>query len=422
MDILIIGGGGREHALAWKIRQSPLCEKLYIAPGNAGTAEEGENVTLDVKDNEAVVRFAKERHVGLVVVAQDDYLAQGMVDALLDADIKAFGPTKAAARLEWSKAFAKEFMVRHGIPTAASKTFSSLEEALGYIETHPVPIVVKADGLALGKGVVIAATKEEAAETLREFMSGEKFGASGETVVIEEFMEGEEVSIHAFCDGKTARLFPVSRDHKRIGEGNTGPNTGGMGTIAPVPGLPDDFLHEVREKIVLPVIEGMMEEGNPFSGILYPGLMLTAEGPKVVEFNARFGDPECESYMRLLESDLVSIMRACADGTLDKEEVLWSDKSAVTVMLASGGYPGAYEKGLEISGLADAAAEEDIVIFHAGTKEKEGRTVTAGGRVLGVSAVGESLKEARQRAYRAVEKIGFQGMQYRKDIGASEAA
>lgn len=418
MDILLIGGGGREHALAWKLTQSPHCGKLYIAPGNAGTAALGENVSLDARDNAAVVRFAKEKKVELVVVAPDDYLAQGMVDALSDAGVKAFGATRAAAKLEWSKAFAKDFMARHGIPTARSETFTELDRALLYIESQPLPLVIKADGLALGKGVVIAETLAEAKEALRSFMSGASFGDSGKTVVIEEFLEGKEVSIHAFCDGKTATLFPVSRDHKRVGDGNIGPNTGGMGTIAPVPGLPDDFLETVRETVVVPVIEGMMEEGNPFSGVLYPGLMLTAEGPKVLEFNARFGDPECESYMRLLESDLIEVMLACISGTLEKTEVRWSNKAAVTVILASGGYPLSYEKGFPIEGIGDAEQNHAVVVFHAGTKKEDTRIVTNGGRVLAVSAVGDDLAEARRLAYEAAGKIRFEGKQNRADIGA----
>lgn len=420
MDILLIGGGGREHALAWKIRQSPQCGKLYIAPGNPGTASLGENVAIDAKNNQAVVDFCKEKNIGLVIVGPDDYLAQGIVDALERAGITAFGPTRAAAKLEWSKAFAKDFMRRHGIPTAASETFTSLESALQYADALTRwPAVIKADGLALGKGVVIAETKEEAEKTLRSFMSGESFGESGKTVVIEEFLEGKEASIHAFCDGKTAKLFPVSRDHKRIFDGNTGPNTGGMGVMAPVPGLDDDFLNEVKEKIVMPVINGMTEEGTPFRGVLYPGLMITESGPKVVEFNARFGDPECESYMRLLQSDLVEAMLACVAGALESRDILWSREDfAVTVMLASAGYPGAYEKGFPIRGIEEAERDGSVVVFHAGTAINDGQLVTAGGRVLGVSAVAEGLEEARMRAYSGAEKISFEGKQNRSDVGA----
>ncbi len=420
MDVLIIGSGGREHALAWKLRQSPNCGKLYIAPGNAGTAGEGENVAVDIKDNDAVVRFAKEKDISLVVVAPDEYLAQGMVDALTAAGVKAFGPAKAAARLEWSKAYAKEFMARHGIPTARSETFSFLPEALQRVTALTQwPQVIKADGLALGKGVVIAESREEAERTLRSFMSGESFGESGKSVVIEEYLEGQEISIHAFCDGKTAKLFPVSKDHKRIGEGNTGANTGGMGTIAPVPAVSVETLKEIEGRIVEPVIRAMAEEGTPFKGILYPGVMLTADGPKVIEFNARFGDPETQSYMRLLESDLLEIMLASVEGTLADIQIRWSDQSACTVILTSRGYPGSYEKGFSIEGLKNGEEDPSIVVFHAGTDMKNGHVVTSGGRVLGISAIGATLEEARQRAYGAAEKIRFDGKEYRRDIGAS---
>mgnify|MGYP001612587338 CR=1 FL=1 len=417
MDILIIGSGAREHALAWKIKQSLECGKLYIAPGNAGTVKFAENISLNIKDNAAVVEFAKKNGIGLVVVAPDDYLAQGMVDALMAAGIQAFGPTKAAAELEWSKAFAKSFMRRYEIPTAYSKTFASLELALVYAKEQRFPLVVKADGLALGKGVVIAQSYEEAERTLTEFMEGGKFGESGRTVVVEESLEGTEVSIHAFSDGKTAKLFPVSRDHKRIGDGDQGPNTGGMGTIAPVKAT-ETFLSDVAERVVNPVIAGMAEQETPFSGILFPGLMVTPQGSRVLEFNARFGDPECESYMRLLESDLVSIMLACIEGRLDREEVRWSPESVVTVILASKGYPGSYEKGFPITGIENAEKDLSVVVFHAGTALKDGELVTAGGRVLGVSAIGATQEEAKKRAYDAVRKITFEGAQYRTDIGA----
>jgi phosphoribosylamine--glycine ligase len=417
MNILLIGSGGREHALAWKIKQSPKCEKLFIAPGNAGTAALGENITIGIKDNQAVVDFAKGNNIGLVVVAPDDYLAQGMVDALMKAGVPAFGPTKAAAELEWSKAFAKSFMKRYEIPTARSKTFSALESAIAYAEEQPLPVVIKADGLALGKGVVIAESYDEAARTLVAFMEEDKFGESGKTVVIEEFLRGTEVSIHAFCDGTTAKLFPVSRDHKRVGDKDTGPNTGGMGTIAPVP-VSSEFLEQVLQLTVVPVIQGMAEQETPYTGILFPGLMVTEQGTKVLEFNARFGDPETESYMRLLKSDLVDIMLACVEGRLEKQEVKWSDDSVVTVMLTSAGYPGAYEKGFPISGIEEAEKDSSVIVFHAGTALKEGKIVTAGGRVLGVSATGRSPEEAKKRAYEAVQKIKFEGAQYRTDIGA----
>ncbi|MBX9765123.1 phosphoribosylamine--glycine ligase [Patescibacteria group bacterium] len=418
MDILIIGGGGREHALAWKIKQSPKCGVLYIAPGNAGTKALGQNVVLDIKNNQAVVDFAVTRNIGLVVVGPDDYLAQGMTDALSAAGIPAFGASQAASRLEWSKAFAKEFMNTYGIPTAKSETFSDFAVAGNYINEQKLPIVIKADGLALGKGVVIAHTHDEAHATLRSFMHDAKFGESGKTVVVEEFLEGNEVSLHAFCDGETARLFPVARDHKRIGDGNTGANTGGMGTIAPIE-VSEAFLDDVRDRVVLPVVGGMKEKGQPFSGVLFPGLMVLKDGTyRVLEFNARFGDPECESYMRLLESDIVDIMFACTQKKLADTEIRWSKKSVVTVILASGGYPDTYEKGFPISGIQDAESDPDVVVFHAGTAEKNGEVVSAGGRVLAVSAKGDTREKAKEKAYTAANKITFSGKQNRADIGA----
>ncbi len=420
MNILIIGSGGREHALAWKIKQSPQCETLFIAPGNAGTALVGENVSLNVKNNNTVADFVKKNGIDLVVVGPDDQLAQGMVDALTVAGIRAFGPTKAAAKLEWSKAFAKDFMKRRGIPCAASDSFTSYPDALHRSTTvvrEKGRVVIKADGLALGKGVVIADSEDDIEPTLKALMVDGVFGESGKTVVIEEFLEGSEVSIHAFCDGETAKLFPVARDHKRIGDGNTGPNTGGMGTIAPV-NVPPGFLDDVKEKIVMPVLNGMKEAGAPFKGILFPGIMVTKDGPKVLEFNARFGDPECESYMRLLESDLVEIMEACVDGKLKDAEVLFKNEFVTTVMLASKGYPGAYEKGVQITGIDDAEVDPSVIVFHAGTSVKEGKIVTNGGRVLGVSAIAENAQVATTKAYEAVHKISFEGVQYRGDIGA----
>jgi phosphoribosylamine--glycine ligase len=400
------------------MRQSPLCEKLFIAPGNAGTAQEGTNVVLDTADHAAVIRFAKEHTIGLTVVAPDNPLAEGLVDSLVAAGLQACGPTKAAAKLEWSKAFAKDFMARHGIPTARSRTFTADRYAnlLAYLEEHPLPVVIKADGLALGKGVVIAHSHEEAANTVASFMRDGAFGDAGTTVVIEEFLEGTEVSVHAFCDGEHAVLFPLAQDHKRIGEGNTGPNTGGMGTVVPLD-MPPGFLEDVKERIVMPVLRGVAAEGAPYRGILYPGLMLTKDGPKVLEFNARFGDPETQSYMRLLASDLVEILRACAEGTLGAADVRWHPGAAATVVLASGGYPGSYEKGKPIAGITEAQAQEGIVVFHAGTAEKDGTLITSGGRVLGVSATGTGLEQALARAYAAIANISFDGMQYRNDIG-----
>lgn len=422
VNILIVGSGAREHALAWKIIQSPLCDKLFIAPGNSGTALHGENVALDVWSNQKVVDFAKKEQINLVVIGADDYLEQGMVDALQDAGIPAFGPTKAAARLEWSKAFAKEFMQKHNIPTARSETFTSFDMALqriNILKQGEYPVVIKADGLALGKGVVIAETREEAEKTLRAFMEEGILEEAGKTVIIEEYLEGNEVSVHAWCDGETAQLFPIARDHKRIGEGNTGLNTGGMGTIAPVEAS-QEFLDEIRDRVVLPVIRGMKEVGTPFKGILFPGVMVTKDGIKVLEFNARFGDPECESYMRLLESDIVPIMLSCVGGTLPDTDIQWANKFATTVMLASGGYPGNYEKGFGINGL-DQKFDDSVVVFHAGVKKTDEGFVTNGGRVVGVSAVSDTKEDARKQAFSAAQAINFEGKQYRKDIGANWA-
>lgn len=419
MNILIIGGGGREHALAWKIRQSSKCETLYIAPGNAGTAKLGQNIDLDIKDNEKVVAFSKDNNIGLVVVGPDEYLARGMVDALTGEGVPCFGASQAASRLEWSKAFAKECMHRFGIPTAKSATFSEYSEALAYVKEQGAPLVIKADGLALGKGVVIAQNYDEADATLRSFMLDAKFGESGKTVVIEEYLEGSEVSLHAFCDGSTARMFPVARDHKRVSDGNTGANTGGMGTIAPIQ-APNDFLVSAMEQVVMPVVSGMKADGHPFSGILFPGLMVLKDGSyRVLEFNARFGDPECESYMRLLDSDLIDVLLACINGNLQSAQLSWSQKSVVSIIVASGGYPETYQKGFPIRGIEAAESDPDVVIFHAGTTINDGNVVTAGGRVLAVSAIAENREAARAKAYEAVSKISFEGMQFRSDIGAN---
>jgi len=416
MNILVIGGGGREHALGWKIKQSPKTEKLFFAPGNAGTASIGENAALDPNNHSSVVTFCKENSVGLVVIAPDDFLAAGLADSLLEMGIKAFGPTKAASELEWSKAFAKEFMIRHGIPTAAYKTFTDLKEAVTYAETQSFPLAIKADGLALGKGVVIAESFNEAKDAIEGMMGAGVHGDAGKTIVIEEFLSGREISTHAFCDGENVSMLPSSQDHKRVFEGDKGPNTGGMGTIAPLPWVTEELMERIKNEIVIPAIRAMKEEGKSFQGLLYPGIMVTDTGPKVIEFNARFGDPETQSYMRLLKTDLVDIMLACAEGTLNEVNIEWKDGSACTVVLASGGYPSTYEKGKEIVGL-DTLSEEEIV-FHAGTKIQNGKTVTSGGRVLGVTAIGADLKDALEKAYKTAEKISFEGKQFRGDIGA----
>lgn len=416
--VLIIGGGGREHALGWKIAQSPKVHKIFFAPGNAGTALVGENVDLSIKDPAALLQFIAERHVTFVIVANDMALEAGVVDVLHEAGISCFGPTRAAAQIEWSKAYAKEVMRDANIPTARSKTFSHVEEARAYIEKHPLPVVVKASGLAFGKGVVVAETYEEALEALDASLSGLAFGSAGEEVVIEEFLAGKECSIHALVDGTTYKLFPPSQDHKRVGDGNTGPNTGGMGSIAPADWVSQDTVDRIEREIIQPLLRELEKRGTPFSGLLFPGIMVTDDGPKVIEFNARFGDPETESYMRILDSDLFELCRAVSEHRLQSAEVVFSKHAAACVALTSGGYPHEYEKGVPISGL-DHEFPHDVVIFHAGTALKEGRVVTAGGRVLMVTARAQTREEASAQAYRAVEQIAFQGMHYRTDIGKS---
>lgn len=418
MNVLVLGGGGREHALAWKIAQSPLVEKVFIAPGNAGSAQIGENVALDVGNHAKVASFAKDNGVGLVVVGPDDLLAAGIVDSLESAGVPVFGPSKAASEIEWSKSYAKKLMEEEGIPTAKHRVFDTKEGALEYVRSGTLPLVLKADGLALGKGVVIAETYEEAERTVEEFMGKKVHGAAGTRLVIEDFLEGLEISVHALCDGERALLFPSSKDHKRVGEGDTGPNTGGMGTVAPVPLVPDAQMELVRERIIEPLLAAMKKRGRPFKGLLFPGVMLTKYGPMVIEFNARFGDPETQSYMRLMESDIVPALIASAAGDVSATDIAWRACSAATVIMASGGYPGSYEKGKEIAGIA-AAEETGAVVFHAGTKEEGGKLVTAGGRVLAVTATGADLSGALKSAYAAAELITFEGAQYRRDLGAT---
>ncbi len=416
--VLVVGGGGREHALLWKLSQSPDVEKLFVAPGNGGTAKLAENVSIAATDIENLVKFVQEKDIDFTIVGQDDPLALGLVDRLREVGKKVVGPVQAAAQIEASKAFAKELMTENNIPTAEFKVFKEFDAALGYVNEHPFPSVVKVSGLAAGKGVVIARTPDEARKFLEEIFLEKKYGASGEEVVIEEFLEGPEISIHAFCDGTTSVLFPAAQDHKTISEGGTGPNTGGMGTIAPLPWMTDEMLNEIREKVVEPALGGLASKGADFSGILFPGLKMTPKGPKVLEFNARFGDPETQSYMRLLKSDVLPILEACADNTLAQQKIEWNTGFVATVILASRGYPNEYKKGFEISGIEDAEKDERVVIFHAGTKiTEEGKLVTNGGRVLGVSATGETLALALETAYSAVEKINFEGKYFRRDIG-----
>ncbi len=415
MNILILGSGGREHALLWKLAQSPEATKLYAVPGNPGMAELAECVAGSIEDNAAVVKFAQEKKIDLVVVGPEVPLMNGVVDALRAAGIKAFGPTKAAAELEGSKSFSKDIMKKYGIPTAKYEVFTDADAARAYIEKEGAPIVIKADGLAAGKGVIVAETKEQALDAVHEIMDDAAFGKAGSRVVIEAFMEGEEASLLAFTDGKTIRPMVSSQDHKRAYDGDKGPNTGGMGTYAPAPVMTKDMVEQATEKILKPMIAAMAKEGRPYQGCLYAGLMITEEGPKVVEFNARFGDPETQVVLPLLKGDLVKIMQACVDGTLDTAAVDWEDGAAVCVVMASGGYPKSYKKGYAIDGLKKAESLGTFV-FHAGTAEKDGKVVTSGGRVLGVTARGGGIKEATEKAYKGVEAIRFTDEFHRKDI------
>jgi phosphoribosylamine---glycine ligase len=415
--ILVTGSGGREHALAWKLSRSPGVEKIFIAPGNAGTALVGENVPIAAGDIDKLVDFARANFIDFTVVGPDDALAAGVVDAFEAAGLKIFGPRKEAARLESSKAFAKDFLRRHGIPTADSREFIDSAAALDFCREANYPLVVKADGLALGKGVVIAQTRAEAEAAVRSCLVDGAFGEAGRRIVIEEFLDGVECSIHALVDGSFYLLLPDCRDHKRAFDGNTGPNTGGMGTISPSGSVDDALRGRIRNEILDPFLAGIQKDGIPFRGMLFPGLMLTAEGPKVLEFNCRWGDPETQVLVRRLMSDLLPLLEATVEGTLSTIEPAWDLRAAVCVVLASGGYPGAYEKGKPISGL-EAAAADGVEIFHAGTGVLDGRVATNGGRVLGVTALGTTLAEARGAAYEAADRIFFDGLQRRNDIGS----
>ena len=418
LKILIIGGGGREHAIGWKITQSSRAGSIFFAPGNAGTVEIGTNVDIKATDIAKLVDFAKKEKIDLTLALPDDPLALGIVDEFQKQGLKIWGPTRAAAQLEWSKAFSKDFMRRHHLPTARFQIFDNFENAKFYVKTRSLPVVIKASGLAQGKGVLICHTQEEAFEALENILVKKVFGDSGDEVVIEEFLTGPEISIHAFSDGVNYKIFPSSQDHKKVGEGNTGLNTGGMGTIGPLPFVNESLMERIEKEIVAPTLKAMRDDGAPFVGVLYPGLILTKDGPKILEYNARFGDPETQIYMRLLDTDLLDIVEACVDGTLDKLEVSWKqDTCACNIVLASGGYPEKYEKGKVISGIKEAEMQPDIVVFHAGTKITGQDLVTNGGRVLGVSAIGKNLDEALGKAYKAIEKISFEGMYYRKDIG-----
>ena len=420
VDVLLVGSGGREHSLAWKLKQSPRLGKLYIAPGNGGTRACGENVPIEAMEFEKLAQFAEERKIGLTVCSVDNPLADGIVDFFQFRGLRIWGPTKAAAQIEWSKAFAKQLMRDASIPTADFAVFTNHDEALRYVHEKGVPIVVKASGLALGKGVAICRTVREAEVALKEIMLDRVFKDSGTEVVIEKYIEGQEVSVHALSDGKTYAMFPVSQDHKTIGEGDTGKNTGGMGVVAPLPWVDADMMRDIEERVVRPTLDALSAHGSKYSGVLYPGLMMSGGMPRVLEYNARFGDPECQVYMRLLKSDILDLFEACVDGTLDKQKLEWNSGFAVNIVLASGGYPDEYKKGFPISGVEEAEKISGVVVFHAGTQIMDvghPYIATSGGRVLGVSAVGDTLKEALDQAYEAVDKVHFEGKYYRRDIG-----
>ena len=416
MNVLIVGGGGREHAIAWALSKSNKVDHLYCAPGNGGIAALAQCVPIAATDVSAMVDWAVNNHMDFVVVAPDDPLALGMVDELDKAGIPTFGPNAAAAIIEASKSFSKTLMEKYHIPTAKHKTFTDMDRALAYVEEQGAPIVVKADGLALGKGVVVAQTVEEAQDAVRAMMGDHKFGEAGAKVVIEECMTGPEVTVLTFCDGEHILPMPSSQDHKRAYDGNQGPNTGGMGAISPSPNYTPEVAKRCMEEIFLPTVAALKAEGRPFHGVIYFGLMLTPDGPKVVEYNARFGDPECQAVLSLLDSDLMDLFLACRNGTLDQVDVRWKDGASCCLVLASGGYPGSYAKGYPITGLEEAG--RTATVFHAGTKlGEDGAILTNGGRVLGVTATGPDLEAAIQGAYASAKHIHFTDMHFRTDIG-----
>ncbi|MGB9723945.1 MAG: phosphoribosylamine--glycine ligase [Chloroflexia bacterium] len=417
MRVLVVGSGGREHALAWKLAQSPRLERLFVAPGNGGTAGLAENVPIAATDIPALRLFAQKERPDLTVVGPEAPLVAGLVDDFAAAGLRAFGPSASAARLEGSKAFAKRFMQEEGIPTAVGAAFRDYEAALAYLRQQEGPLVVKAGGLAAGKGVTVCATPEEAEAALRRLMVERALGPAGAEVVIEERLEGEEVSLLAFCDGRTVMPMLPARDYKRLSDGDRGPNTGGMGGYAPSPHLSPEMQAEVVARILRPAVEGMRRRGTPYVGVLYAGLMLTPQGPRLLEFNCRFGDPEAQVLLPLLESDLLEILLACVEGRLEEVEVRWKEAATACVVLAAPGYPGSYPTGAEIEGLEEAALLPEVTLFHAGTRREDGRFFTTGGRVLAVTARAPDVLQARKRAYEAVRRIRFPGMHYRRDIG-----
>ena len=417
MNILVVGSGGREHALVWKLAQSPRAKKLFAAPGNGGTCALAENIPIAATDIANLLRFAKEKNIGMTIVGPDDPLALGIVDAFRAAGLPIFGPTKLAARIETSKAFAKMFMGFYDVPTAPYRTFIDPEEARAFVQAHPLPVVIKADGLARGKGVFVCKTREDALIALEKLMGSGAKKTSPSAVVIEGWVQGSEISLHAFSDGKMSSAMPISMDHKRLLDLNRGPNTGGMGAVAPIPWILPETAARMNARIIDPILRGLSLELDPFVGCLYPGVMLTENGPIVLEYNARFGDPETQCLMRLLKTDLIDICEACIHGELQNTAIAWSNAYAACVVLASVGYPDTYKNDVPIKGIAHAERVPGVTVFHAGTKRIGGRFHTAGGRVLGVTAVGDSLEIAIQQAYKGISRISFPGMQYRRDIG-----
>jgi phosphoribosylamine--glycine ligase len=417
MKVLVIGSGGREHALVWKISQSPKVKKIYCAPGNAGIARLAECLSIRAEDVQALTGWAEKERIDLTVVGPEAPLTMGIVDVFRDRGLRVFGPTQRAAEIEGSKVFTKDLMKKYGIPTGDSETFTDHAAAVHYVKGKGAPLVVKADGLAAGKGVIICRTVEEALSALDLIMVRKTFGDAGAKVVVEEFLEGEEASFLAFTDGETVLPLPTSQDHKAIYDKDQGPNTGGMGAYSPAPVVNEKVHREIMEKVMIPTVKGMAKEGRKYQGVLYAGLMIKEEKIKVLEFNARLGDPEAQPLLMRMKSDLVPVLEATIDGKLAGQKVDWEDRATVCVVMASAGYPGSYEKGKVISGLQEAAKVRDTFVFHAGTGLKEGKVVTNGGRVLGVTALGSGIQEAIQRAYEAVAKISWEGAYYRKDIG-----
>jgi phosphoribosylamine--glycine ligase len=418
MKVLVIGSGGREHTLVWKMTQSPKVSQVYCAPGNAGISRLAQCVNIDADSIEKLVDFAQKEKIDLTVVGPELPLSRGIVNEFNQQGLRIFGPSKEATEIESSKAFSKYLMKKYHIPTANYQVFQNSEKALAYIQQQTFPLVIKADGLAAGKGVFIVKNLLEARDALNALMEEKKFGEAGRQVIIEEFLEGEEVSILAFCDGKTVVPMVSSQDHKKIFDNDLGPNTGGMGAYSPVPFYPDEFEKRVLEEILKPTVKGLQNEGKESKGVLYAGLILSKEGPKVLEFNARFGDPETQAILPRLKTDLIDILNAVIDSTLHKINIQWEDNAAVCVVVASGGYPEKYQKGKVINGLERLEKMKDIIAFHAGTKFQEGRVVTSGGRVLGITAWDETISKAKEKAYKALKEIYFEDMYYRKDIAA----